>query len=340
MRALSTNPIIASPILFALCLTLPGCGGGSNAAASTVPAPSVAAPATPAPAAAPVDPKTSAAELLARGNAAFRAGRIVAPAGDNALEFFLGARERNPDSPGAKEAIVDLIPATRAAVEARIGSDEVAEAQRILDLFERATPGSMTVNSLRARLAARQAQLASANDAAAARARATPTSADAHLAAATPAATAVARPPAPPAVSAATPAPTPAMAAPETAPALTDKIPDAVAMKPAAEEPAPARMAPAAPVAADFVAPTVATRSPPEYPQQARQRRQEGWVELEFTVSVEGRVSDVAVLDAQPKGVFEGAAQRTIGRWRYTPAQRDGQPQAARARARITFKLS
>ena len=77
----------------------------------------------------------------------------------------------------------------------------------------------------------------------------------------------------------------------------------------------------------------------PDYPGRARNRSIEGWVDLEFTVSESGAVTDVAVRDANPRGVFEQSATEALLQWRYKPVLRDSKPAAQRARIRIRFAL-
>lgn len=78
----------------------------------------------------------------------------------------------------------------------------------------------------------------------------------------------------------------------------------------------------------------------PEYPQKARDAGIEGWVELDFTVSVAGGVQDLAVHAASPPGVFDEPAMRALSAWRYKPVQLDGKPVPQRARIRIRFALA
>jgi bla regulator protein BlaR1 len=62
----------------------------------------------------------------------------------------------------------------------------------------------------------------------------------------------------------------------------------------------------------------------PNYPWKARKEGIEGFVELEFSVDAEGRVSDVEILDAVPAGIFEEAASKAISRWTFTAPQSSG----------------
>ena len=65
-------------------------------------------------------------------------------------------------------------------------------------------------------------------------------------------------------------------------------------------------------------------RVEPEYPERAKRQRIEGWVEIEFTISPAGTVKDARVIGAQPSYVFDRAALRAVGRWRYAPKVEDG----------------
>lgn len=78
----------------------------------------------------------------------------------------------------------------------------------------------------------------------------------------------------------------------------------------------------------------------PVYPQKATAASTQGWVELDFTVGVNGTVSDVAVHAATPPGVFDQAALAALAQWRYQPILRDGKPTPQRARIRIRFALA
>ncbi|HYB33196.1 MAG TPA: TonB family protein [Steroidobacteraceae bacterium] len=75
----------------------------------------------------------------------------------------------------------------------------------------------------------------------------------------------------------------------------------------------------------------------PKFPDVARQRGIDGWVDLEFTIGTDGTVSDVAVVGAQPAGVFEKASLDAVRRWHYQPIVRDGQPVSQSARVRLRF---
>jgi TonB family protein len=78
----------------------------------------------------------------------------------------------------------------------------------------------------------------------------------------------------------------------------------------------------------------------PVYPQKANLSKIQGWVELDFTVTENGEVKDIAVHAASAPGVFEEAAISALSQWRYKPILRDAEPKAQRARIRIRFALA
>lgn len=55
----------------------------------------------------------------------------------------------------------------------------------------------------------------------------------------------------------------------------------------------------------------------PDLPDEACQRRQSGWVQVEFAVLPEGKVADVKVIDARPKGLFDAAATESVAQRLY-----------------------
>lgn len=75
----------------------------------------------------------------------------------------------------------------------------------------------------------------------------------------------------------------------------------------------------------------------PVYPESARKRGVEGWVELAFTVTPNGTVEDVEVRNASPAEIFDDAATRAIRQWRFEPVERNGEKVAQRAMVRLRF---
>lgn len=102
--------------------------------------------------------------------------------------------------------------------------------------------------------------------------------------------------------------------------------------------PAPAaEPAPEGPSTAEEVTPLVDI--PPNYPQRALAAGIEGEVTLAFTITEDGRVDNLRVTHAEPRGVFEREARRAAGRWRFAPRRENGQPVAREATKTLYFRL-
>jgi len=74
-----------------------------------------------------------------------------------------------------------------------------------------------------------------------------------------------------------------------------------------------------------------------QYPPRAAQENLQGWVELGFTVSANGTVSKVNILNSEPANVFDAAAAKAVTRLRYKPVLKDGRPIAVATMLRIAF---
>lgn len=274
------------------------------------PAPPVVAPAAPEAAMATDD-------LAAKAQQAVADNRIYAPEGDNAIEFYLAQREREPAGEASAEAaLIELQPYAMMAAEQAIAGADFAEAERLIALMVRIDATAPSLARLREDLdAARKAQAAALAAAEAAEAEA------AAEVAATSAAPPVTRP---------VPAPRPSAAPPSRAPAAAVRTPAparpanpapaaaAPAQRPAATPATPARSAPAA-------GPLVPVNTPfPPFPSEAIARgRSMGSVTVRFTVRANGRVADVRVVEARPEGLFERTVIDTLAEWRFEPGAGD-----------------
>lgn len=77
----------------------------------------------------------------------------------------------------------------------------------------------------------------------------------------------------------------------------------------------------------------------PVYPQRAKMMKKEGYVKLEFTITEQGTVKDVEVVEAAPKRLFNHAAKRALLKWKFKPKLVDNKPVEQRGSIRIEFKL-
>jgi periplasmic protein TonB len=322
--------IIAVVILVVLYFFL---SGGSKApvpktAAPGATAPAAAAPAEAAAAASDALPELTAQQLLKEAGTAMHENRLVAPAGNNAFEYYERLLEKEPGNQTAADALRETFPIVTGAVEQEINAGNVDEAARVINLLAKADPNNYTLTILRSKLDAKkkqvereQAQQAAATAAAAARAQAQAAATAAQSQAAntppateSPNATAATEPAAAPAGGNAPPArPAPKTVATATPP-----------------EPAPAGETHPA---------EIIKSAPPDYPPDAVRRRQEGWVEVEFTVKADGSVADPSVVNANPARVFNSAALSAVSRWTFKPRMENGKAVDEKVRRRIEFKF-
>lgn len=335
----SHAPLLRAALASALtALLFVGCQKEAETPQPEATAPQVAAPAAPeaqaepAPASVPVatiPEDMSVADMLGAARQALTDERVVKPAGNSAMEYYLAVLAKEPNNPTAAQALVDIYPLAVAVAEREIAARRLDEADRIVALLDRASPNSFSVRSLRERiLSAREAdaraQLAQQQEQERQRQAAEQARQEAAQAAAVPqpAPEPVAQEPAPPEPE---PEPEP-QPEPEPAPPPTPQ--------PVASTPPP----PAVPVGETRPARPL-RKVQPVYPPEASRRRIEGWVELSFTIDTDGKVTDVQVVRSQPPRVFDREAVAAMRQWTFEPALRDGQPVPSRGARRMEFRL-
>lgn len=285
-------------------------------------------------AAEPVETITDTQQLLRSARQAVGEQRIVQPPGNNAIELYLRLLELDPNNTSARTALLELMPYATDAADQLIGRGQYDAAERAIELLNEADPGSTIIATLANRLQRVRAQ---AEVQRLAQDEARQEAERQRLAAQQAAAQAAATPTPAPAVAAAeTPAPTPAAPAPATpAAAAPATPPPAVAATP--EPAAPAAAAPANPQNRDF---ELIRRVNPQYPQRALRQGLQGWVDLRFTITEAGDVTDVTVVNAQPRREFDREAVRALQQWKFRPRIENGRPVPTTAQQRLEFKLS
>ena len=317
----------ARPALFRIaaislvCLAFAGCkkeqAGDTPAAGADA-----AAAATQAAKPAVADKVTamSAEQLREAAGNALRQQRLYAPAGDNAMEYYLALRDKQPSDPAVSSALTDLMPYALIATEQSIGRDDYEEAQRLYALMAKADDKAPALPRLQkaitdgrtaaakraedeqveaADAVARQAELEKQRIADQQKAQkeaaekfAAQQEADRQAAAQREAAqrqAARSEPAAPP-----TSAPAPVQ-------------------QPAATPAEPARTAAASTTLRPISLPA------PNYPREAERRRRSGEVGVEFTVGTDGTVTSSRVVHASPPRIFDREALAAVNRWRFQP---------------------
>jgi len=122
-----------------------------------------------------------------------------------------------------------------------------------------------------------------------------------------------------------------------TPPTVADAAPPPAPAGAGSAEVALPSTAPAPPAPAiDVVPAKIIKRVTPVAP-AGISRKTEGFVVVRFQIGTDGRVSDLTVVESQPRGVFDNAAQDAVRKWVYEPRRENGVAVESTARARLVF---
>ena len=246
-------------------------------------------------------------QLREAASAALREQRLYAPAGNNAMEYYLALRDKSPNDPAVASALTDLMPYTLIATEQSINRDDFSEAQRLYALMEKTNPQAPALPRLKQSIADAQASLAQRTaDAAAKTEEDAKKQADlekqrladqqkAQQLAAQQLAT---------------------QQAADKAAADKAAADKAAADRAAAQRTAQQQSAPAQASSNDLRA--ISTPSP-RYPPEAYRDGTAGEVQVEFTVGTDGSVTSARVVRASPPRVFDREALNAVKRWKFQP---------------------
>ena len=154
-----SNAYKARPALFrvvALVLVscaFAGCKKDQGAAAPDAAAGAAASQQAAQPAVADKVNAMSADQLRDAAGQALRQQRLYAPGGDNAMEYYLALRDKQPNDPAVSSALTDLMPYALIATEQSIARDDFSEAQRLYALMEKADPKAPALPRLKQSIA-------------------------------------------------------------------------------------------------------------------------------------------------------------------------------------------
>ena len=253
----------------------------------------------------------------ARAERALAAGRILAPAGDNAIEHYLDACAQPSERVRARAALAELQPYVLIAAEQAIARGDGREAARLQALIARIDPGAPALPRLRAGLDAlvREQEARDADGAA----TAMPSPAAGASAAE------VER------IVAAT-----AATEPVTSPARAPEPPPAGAPAAAIVQAPPPSSLPTPPASRGVEArtPRLLQDAQPRYPLPALRARIEGEAQVAFTIQPGGSVRNARLLSSTPPGMFEASALAVAQRWRFEATGR-----AHDSRRTVHFRL-
>jgi protein TonB len=300
--------------------------GMALAACNKEPAPDTAGTATSATAAAVAAPPPAVSEAVAAmsadqlresASAALREQRLYAPAGNNAMEYYLALRDKQPNDPAVASALTDLMPYALIATEQSITREDFTEAQRLLALMEKTDPKAPALPRLKATITESQAAVTKraadelvrteeeAKRAAEQERTRQQQQQQAQQAAAQQLATQQAA----------------QREAAQREAAQREEAQRAAAQRPTTPAQPPSQVASAAPPPAAAAASELRAISTPapRFPPEALRSGQSGEVQVEFIVGTDGSVTSARVVRATPPRIFDREALNAVRRWRFQP---------------------
>ncbi len=290
-------------------------------------------------------------EVLAMANARLEEGQLLSPANDNASYYFNLVLSNDANNNAARQGL--NVVASKLVLQARteIDAGNFDSAEALLDNARAIDPAnSELVVAAAALVDTRDASLRREQQAAQERRRkeeasrqaaadkAAAEKAAADKAAADKAATELRQAEAAQAAAAESPAAaTSSDPVDDTAESVVEPKAESVA-----EEPESAATPPVAAQGTDPISIRELNRTryvAPKYPRSAQRRGTSGWVDIVFTIAMDGSVKDLEVRDSTPDGIFDSAAMRAVEKWEFEPVVENGVLVEKRAGVRMMFAL-
>jgi hypothetical protein len=100
------------------------------------------------------DAQSGTGILLGLARDAMHDGRLVAPAGSNAYEFYLSVLQLEPQNPTAQQALRESFPRAAVEIEHTINTNDLEEARREIDLLREFDSNNFTLSLLGGKLSA------------------------------------------------------------------------------------------------------------------------------------------------------------------------------------------
>ena len=284
-------------------------------------------------------------QLRTEASKAYGENRLYAPAGSNAMEYYLALRDKQPADASASSALSDLLPMTVIATEQGIAREDFSEAKRLAALIEKADAQHPALSRLKASIASTETaaitrvdtqKLTAVEEAKRLADLAKQREEDQRKLQELQRQQAVAAPVTPPAAQQRA-----AAAAEQVRVAEATRQQAAAAEAERQRQQAAAASQPAAPANQPARASSSELRAVsqpgPRYPQAAQRAGATASVQVEFTVSRDGSVSGVRVVSTdgarQFEREFEREALAAVKRWRFQPVA-----EATTTRRTISFQ--
>jgi protein TonB len=304
-----------------LGLAVAACGEDKPADQAATPATTAAAPApTPATAVSSQVAAMTPEQLRDAASKAYAENRLYAPAGDNAVEYYLALRDKTQGDAAVASALTDLLPMTVIAIEQSVNRDDFSEAKRLAALLEKADAQHPALARLKASIAAQEATAAQRAQALTAEEEAKRQKAveEQRLADQKKQQEDAAKKLA--SQQAASDKANADKAAADKAAADKAAADRAAADKAAADRRAAEQRTASAATAAPSAAELRPISMPaPKFPAEALRAGQSGSVLVEYTVGTDGTVTAARVVRSNPARVFDREAVNAVRKWRFQP---------------------
>lgn len=266
-------------------------------------------------------------QLRAAASKAYSENRLYAPAEDNAVEYYLALRDKQPGDASVSSALTDLLPMTVIAIEQSVNREDFADAQRLAALLEKADAQHPALARLKTSISAQQQSVAARTEQKTLTAEEDAKKqleleskrlADQKKQQEDAAKQLVAQ------------QSTDSKRVADQQSIDSKRVADqqaaeqrAAEQKAAEQRAAPQRTAAATPPAAASASAPAELRAlstpPPKYPADALRAGTSGEVQIEFTVGTDGTVTAARVVRSNPARVFDREAVNAVRRWRFQP---------------------
>ena len=276
-------------------------------------------------------------QLRSEASKAYGENRLYAPAGNNAMEFYLALRDKQPADAGASSALTDLLPMTVIATEQGIAREDFVEAKRLAALIEKADAQHPALSRLKASIASSETaalkrvedqKLTAEEEAKRQEELAKKREEDQRKLQEQQRQQAAAAPQAPA---------QPTAAQQQATAAEAERQRQAAAAAEQQRQQQAAQQAPAQPARAASNELRAVAQPGPRYPQAAQRAGATGSVQVEFTVNTDGSVGNVRAVSSdgprQFQREFEREALAAVKRWRFQPVA-----EATTTRRNIEFR--
>jgi len=315
-------------LLLCMGLALAACGKDEQAATDTAATGAQAPAVTAANAVSAQVASMSPEQLSEAASKAYGENRLYAPAGNNAVEYYLALRDKKPGDAAVSSALTDLLPMTVIATEQSVARDDFSEANRLAALIEKADPQHPALARLKTSIATQQSTAAKrAADQQLTAEEEAKKQADLEKkrledqkkqqeTAAKQLASQQANDKAASDKAAADKAAADKAAADKAA---ADAAERTAAEQRAAQQRAAAARTPAATAAAAASELRALSTPAPRFPPEALRAGTSGEVQVEFTVGTDGTVTTARVVRATPPRTFDREALNAVKRWRFQP---------------------